>query len=89
MLKIKTFHILTIGNYISKDFIENYNQNSDAGYFLEVDVQYHKKLHGFQKDLTFMIETRKIEIVEKHVANLHSKKEYAIHIRNLKQPLNH
>ena len=35
-----------------------------------------------------MIETRKIEIVEKHVANLHSKKEYAIHIRNLKQPLN-
>ena len=35
-----------------------------------------------------MIETRKIEIVEKHVANLHSKKEYAIHIRNLKHPLN-
>ena len=38
--------------------------------------------------LTFLTETRKIKIVEKLVANLHSKKEYAIHIRNLKQPLN-
>ena len=31
----------------------------------------------------------KIEKVEKLVANLHEKSEYVIHIRNLKQPLNH
>ena len=30
----------------------------------------------------------KIEKVEKHVANLHDKTEYIIHIRNLKQALN-
>ena len=31
----------------------------------------------------------KIEKVEKLVANLHDKTEYIIHIRNLKQTLNH
>ena len=31
----------------------------------------------------------KIEKVQKLVANLHDKTEYVIHIRNLKQPLNH
>ena len=31
----------------------------------------------------------KIKKVEKLVANLHDKTEYAIHIRNLKQALNH
>ena len=31
----------------------------------------------------------KIEIVEKLVFNLHDKTEYVIHIRNLKQALNH
>ena len=31
----------------------------------------------------------KIEKIEKLVANLHDKTEYVIHIRNLKQALNH
>ena len=31
----------------------------------------------------------KIEKVEKLVANLHDKTEYVIHIRNLKEELNH
>ena len=31
----------------------------------------------------------KIEKNEKHVANLHDKTEYVIHIRNLKEALNH
>ena len=30
-----------------------------------------------------------IEKVEKLIANLHDKNEYVIHIRNLKQTLNH
>ena len=37
----------------------------------------------------FLSERMKIEKVEKLVANLHDKIEYVIHIRNLKQALNH
>ena len=29
-----------------KDFIKNYNEDNDEGYFLEVDILYYKKLHG-------------------------------------------
>ena len=38
---------------------------------------------------TFLPERMKIEKVENLVANLYDKDEYVIHIRNLKQALNH
>ena len=72
-----------------KDFIENYNDGSDKGNFLEVDIQYPERLCESQNDLPFLSEKMRIEKVEKLVANLHHKKEYVIHIRNLKQVLNH
>ena len=71
----------------NKDFIKNYNEQSDEGYFLEADVQYLEKLHELHNDLPFLPERIKIEGVEKLVANLHDKTEYVIHIRNLKQTL--
>ena len=70
-------------------FIKNYNEESDEGYFLEVDVQYLEKLHELHNDLPFLPERMKIEKVEKLVANLHNKTEYVIQIRNLKQALQH
>ena len=73
----------------NEDFIKNYNQESDQGYFLEVAVQYFEKLHEFDNDLPFLPERMKIEKVEKLVANVHDKTKYVIHIRNLKQALNH
>ena len=39
--------------------------------------------------MPFLLQGFKIEKVEKLVANLHDKIEYVIHIRNLKQALNH
>ena len=40
-------------------------------------------------DLRFFPEGMIVDVAEKFVANLHDKKEYVIHIRNLKQALNH
>ena len=73
----------------SKDFIKNYNQDSNEAYFLEVAVQFPKKLHDLHNNLSFLPETMNIEKVEKLVTNLYDKKEYAIHIGNLKQALYH
>ena len=63
----------------NKDFIKNYNEESDEEYFLEVDVQYLKKLREIHNDLPFLSERMKVKEVEKLVANLHDKTEYVIH----------
>ena len=36
-----------------RDFIKNNSEESDEGYFLEVDVQYIKKLHELYNDFPF------------------------------------
>ena len=38
----------------NEDFIKNYNEKRDKGYFLEVDVQYTEKLHDIHNDLPFL-----------------------------------
>ena len=73
----------------NEDFIKNYNENSDIGYFLEVDVEYPKKLFSSHKDLPYLPERRKLEKVEKLVCSIEDKEKYVIHIRALKQALNH
>ena len=44
----------------SHDFIKNYNEESDEGYFLEVGVQYLEKLIKLHNDLPFLPERTKI-----------------------------
>ena len=41
-------------------FIKNYNENSNKGYFLEVDVDHPKKLFNLHKDLPFLPERKKV-----------------------------
>ena len=43
----------------------NYHEESDEGYFLEVDVQYLEKLLELHNDIPFSPERKKIEKVEK------------------------
>ena len=48
-----------------EDFIQNYDEESNKGYFLEVDVEYPKKLFtrvalSFHSDLPFLSERNKI-----------------------------
>ena len=71
------------------DFIKNYTEESDERYFVEVGVQVLEKLHKIYDGIPFLPERMKMAKVEKLVANLHGKTEYVIHIRNLKQALNH
>ena len=88
-LPVNNFEWIEDTSQFNEDFIKNYNEESDEGYFFEVDVQYLEKLHELHNDLPFLPERMKIEKVEKLVTNLHDKTEYVIHIRNLKQALNH
>ena len=57
--------------------------------FSKLMFKYTKKLHEVHNDLPFLPERMNIEKVEKLVANLHDKTEYLIHIKDLKQALNH
>ena len=70
-------------------FVKSCNENSDKGYFLEVDVEYPKILFNSHKDLPFLPEREKIEKVEKLICSIVDKEEYVIHIRALMQALNH
>ena len=59
------------------------------GYILEVDVKCPKNLHGLHEDLPFLPERMKIGKCKKLACNLYDKKNYVVHIRSLKQALNH
>ena len=73
----------------TKEFIKNYDEDSDKGYILEVDVKYPKKLHDLHSDFPFLPERMKIDKCKKLVCKLYYKKNYVVHIRSLKQALNH
>ena len=70
--------------------IKNYNENSNKGYFFEVDVKYSKILFNHHKDFNFT-RKRSNQKYEKLICNIKDKKikKYVVHIRALKQVLNH
>ena len=75
--------VLNGKNYISKfneDFIKNYDEESDEGYILQVDIEYPKNLHDLQSDLSFLPERMKINKCNKLVCNLYDKNNYVAHI---------
>ena len=70
------------------ELTKNYDEKSEEGYFLEVDMEYPKLVWNSHKELPFLLERKKLEKVEKLVCNIEDKKKYVIHIRALKQALN-
>ena len=55
---------------IDEEFIKNYDENSDKGYILQVDVQYPRKLHDLHSDLPFLPKRMKTDTCKKLVCNL-------------------
>ena len=49
----------------NEDLIKSYNDESDEGYFLEVDFQYPESLHSLHIDLPFLSKRMEIEKIEK------------------------
>ena len=50
---VNDFEWIKDTSQFNEDFIKNYNEESDEGYFLEVDVQYLKNLNELYNDLPF------------------------------------
>ena len=88
-LPVNNFEWFEDTSQINEEFITNYNENSNKGYILEVDVKYPKKLHESHSDFQFLPKRMKIDKCKKLVCNLQNKTKYAVHIKSLKQALNH
>ena len=86
-LPVNNFEWIKDTSQFNEDFIKNYNEKSDKGYFLEANIQYLETFHELHKDLSVLQE--RMKFVKRFVANLHDKTEYVICIINLKQTLNH
>ena len=69
----------------NEDFITNYDENGNIGYFLEVDIDYPKELFNLHEDLPFLPESKKENNVEKLICDIEGKKKHVIHIRTLKK----
>ncbi|XP_066596509.1 uncharacterized protein [Prorops nasuta] len=87
---------LPFGQFEWVENCENFNVNdyaddSDTGYIIEVDLSYPEKIHDLQRDLPMCPENEKPQKskISKLLATLNNKYCYVMHYRNLKQALNH
>ena len=87
-LQVNKFEWIEDTSHFNEDFIKNYIEESNEGYFLEVDVQFPEKLHELHDNLPILPERMKLKKAEKLVANLHDNFEYVIQIKNLEKALN-
>ena len=72
----------------NKEFIKNYNEDSNEGHFLEIDIEYPKQLWNSHKEQPFLPERKKLEKVVKLICSIEDKEKYVIHIRALKTSIN-
>ncbi|KAK7583979.1 hypothetical protein V9T40_004942 [Parthenolecanium corni] len=69
--------------------IMNLHDESDWGYYFDVDIDYPRELHDKHNDFPFLCEKKVIDNVEKLVCTLENKRNYHVHYRTLKQALKH
>ena len=63
--KLSTFNFEWVESQSNEDFIKNYKERVEDGDFLEVDVQYPKKVYELHSDSTLLPERKKLEKVKK------------------------
>ena len=83
-LPVNSFKWKRNASKFSEGFMKNYDENSNKGYILEVDIEYPKRLHNLHNDLTFLPERMKINKCNKLICNLYDIQQYVVHIRALK-----
>ena len=88
-LPVNSFKCVEDLSQFNEDFIKNYDENSDKGYILEVDLEYPKKIFNHHKDYLVLSERKKIGKCEKLICDIQDKENYGHHIRVIKQALNH
>ena len=81
-LPVNSFKWIKDVTEIDEKFIKNYDEDSDKGYILEVDIKYSRKLHDLHSDLPFLPKRMKIDKCKKLVCNLRNKKKYIVNIRS-------
>ena len=69
--------------------VDMFSTEQKYGYLLEVDVDYPEELHNLHNDIPFMCVKMKVNGVEKLIPNLYDKRKYIVHIRALKQAIDH
>ena len=75
-LPVKIFEWIKDNFQFNEHFSKNYNEESDKGYFLQVNVYYIKKTTSTSNESHFLSARMK---VEKLAATLRDKTEYLIH----------
>ena len=60
-LPVNGFEWIKYTSQFNEDYIKNYNEESDEGYFLKVDVEYLEKLHELHNNLQSLPEKAKFE----------------------------
>ena len=91
-LPVRGFKWVNDISKIDEDFVKDYdknNNNHNKGYILDVDIDYPSKLQNLHSDLPFLPERMIINNTKELVCNLNDKKNCIVHIKVLKQALDH
>ena len=59
-LPVNNFEWIKVTSQFNEDYKKYYNEESDEGYFLEVDVQYPEKLYELHNALPFLPERKRL-----------------------------
>ena len=74
-LPVNSFEWIKKLSKCNEHFIKNDDENSNNGYFLEVDVKYQRNLFNLHKDLSFLLERNKIWKCNKLICDIQDKEK--------------